>query len=259
MGNLDIFAGAVAAVAFVSIATFNTEAFSFGSILGFIFLASLFFLPNLLVQLVRVIIGSQVKKFDWVKFLLVALVIHFLVLMQRSLLPESYLSTPEELLVLVSITLALVTCEILEIKRAKATAGNLPLEEVIFDLALAPSRSSLILVSSVTFSVVYVWSLKGSLALLVALLAISPILVSKVNLLKPGRAIRINLPRKPEFEILIVCAATYLVFNGLSRLPFVTYSRMEALLVVGFVPLIMYSFYVTVASNIASKTASVSQ
>jgi len=259
LGNLDVFSGVVASIFFVSIATFNTEAFSFGSILGFIFLASLFFLPSLLVQVFKVVFGSQINKIDWIKFVLVALVVHFHVLMQRSLLPESYLSTSEELLVLASITVALVICEVLEIKRAKTPNVNSPLEEVNLDLALAPSRSSLILVSSVTFSVVYVWSLKGSLALLVALLAISPILVSKVNLLKPGRAIRINLPRKPEFEILIVCAATYLVFNGLSRLPFVTYSRMEALLVVGFVPLIMYSFYVTVASNIASKTASVSQ
>jgi hypothetical protein len=209
------------------------------------------------VQLVRVIIGSQVKKFDWVKFVLLALVIHFLVLMQRSLLPESYLSTPEEILVLVFIILAVVISEILEIKRAKATTGNIPIEEVIFDLELAPSRSILILVSSLTFSVVYMWSLKGSLALLVALLAVSPILVSKVNLLRPGRAIRINLPRRPELEILIVCAVTYLVFNGLSRLPFVTYSRMEALLVVGFVPVIIYSFYVALASSFASKTASV--
>jgi hypothetical protein len=259
LGNLDIFSGSVASVAFVSIATFNTQAFSFGSILGFIFLALLFFLPNLLVQLVRVIIGSQVKKFDWVKFAFVALVIHFLVLMQRSLLPESYLSTPKEILVLVSIILAVVTSEILEIKRAKATTGNLPLEEVIFDLELAPSRSSLILVSSAIFSVVYMWSLKGSLALLVALLAVSPILVSKVNLYKLGRAIRINLPRKLELEILIVCAATYLVFNGLSRLPFVTYSLLEALLVAGFVPVIIYSVYVAVASSVASKAASVSQ
>jgi hypothetical protein len=259
LGNLDIFSGLIAAVAFVSIATFNTQAFSFGSILGFIFLALLFFLPNLLVQLVRVIIGSQVKKFDWVKFVLLALVIHFLVLMQRSLLPESYLSTPEEILVLVFIILAVVISEILEIKRAKATTGNIPIEEVIFDLELAPSRSILILVSSLTFSVVYMWSLKGSLALLVALLAVSPILVSKVNLLRPGRAIRINLPRRPELEILIVCAVTYLVFNGLSRLPFVTYSRMEALLVVGFVPVIIYSFYVSMACNVASKTASVNQ
>jgi hypothetical protein len=257
MGNLDIFAGAVAAVAFVAIATFNTEAFSFGSILGFIFLASLFFLPNLLVQVLRVIFGSQINKIDWVKFVSVALVVHFHVLMQRSLLPESYLSTAEELLVLVVIIVALITCEILEIKGAKAPNVNLPLEEVTFDLALAPSRSSLFLVSSVVFSVIYVWSLKGSLALLVAFLAVSPILVSKVNLLRPGRAIQINLPRKLELEILIVCAATYLVFNGLSRLPFVTYSRMEALLVVGFVPVIVYSFYVALASSFASKAASV--
>jgi len=259
MGNLDIFAGAVAAVAFVAIATFNTEAFSFGSILGFIFLASLFFLPNLLVQALRVIFDSQINKLDWVKFLSVALVVHFHVLMQRSLLPESYLSTPEELLVLVAIIVALIICEILEIKGVKAPNVNLPLEEVTFDLALTPSRSSLFLVSSVVFSVIYVWSLKGSLALLVAFLAVSPILVSKVNLLRPGRAIRINLPRKLELEILIVCAATYLVFNGLSRLPFVTYSRMEALLVVGFVPVIIYSVYVAVASSVASKAASVSQ
>jgi hypothetical protein len=259
LGNLDIFSGSVAAVAFVSIATFNTQAFSFGSILGFIFLALLFFLPNLLVQLLRATIGSRVNMFDWVKFALVALVVHFLVLMQRSLLPESYLSTPEEILVLVSIIVAVVISEILEIKRAKAPTGNLPLEEVIFDLALAPSRSSLILVFSATFSVVYMWSLKGSLALLVALLAVWPIVVSKVNLFKLGRAIRINLPRKPELEILIVCAATYLVFNGLSRLPFVTYSLLEALLVAGFVPVIIYSFYVTVASSVAFKTASVSQ
>jgi hypothetical protein len=157
----------------------------------------------------------------------------------------------------VAIIVALIICEILEIKGVKAPNVNLPLEEVTFDLALAPSRSSLFLVSSVVFSVVYVWSLKGSLALLVAFLAVSPILVSKVNLLRPGRAIQINLPRKLELEILIVCAATYLVFNGLSRLPFVTYSRMEALLVVGFVPVIVYSFYVALASSFASKAASV--
>ena len=258
LGNLDVFAGAVASVAFVSIATFNTQAFSFGSILGFIFLASLFFLPNLLVKVFGVVIGSQIKKLDWVKFVSVALVVHFLVLMQRSLLPESYLSTPEELLVLVSIIVALVVCEILEIKRAKAPKMHLPLEEVTFDLQLAPSRSSLILVSSAAFSVVYMWSLKGSLALLVALLAVSPILVSKVNLVKLGSAIRINLPRKPAFEVLLVCAATYLVFNGLSRLPFVTYSLLEALLVAGFVPVIIYSFYVAVTSSNAPKTASIS-
>ena len=130
---------------------------------------------------------------------------------------------------------------------------------MIFDLELAPSRSSLILVSSAISSVVYMWSLKGSLALLVAFLAVSPILVSKVNLYKLGRAIRINLPRKLELEILIVCAATYLVFNGLSRLPFVTYSLLEAFLVTGFVPVIIYSVYVAVASSVASKAASVSQ
>jgi hypothetical protein len=258
LGNLDIFAGAVASVAFVSIATFNTQAFSFGSILGFIFLAALIFLPNLLVQVFGVIIGSQIKKLDWVKLLSVVLVVHFLVLMQRSLLPESYLSTPEELLVLVSIIVALVICEILEIKRVKAPNMKLPLEEVTFDLELAPSRSSLILVSSAAISVVYVWSLKGSLAILVALLAVSPILVSKVNLVKLGGAIRINLPRKPALEVLIVCAATYLVFNGLSRLPFVTYSLLEAFLVAGFLPVIIYSFYVAVASSTAPKTASVS-
>jgi hypothetical protein len=258
LGNLDIFAGAVASVAFVSIATFNTQAFSFGSILGFIFLASLFFLPNLLVQVFGVVIGSQIKKLDWVKFVSVALVVHFLVLMQRSLLPESYLSTPEELLVLVSIIVALVISEILEIKRVKAPNMNLPLEEVTFDLQLAPSRSSFILVFSAAFSVVYMWSLKGSLALLVALLVLLPISISKVNFVKLGSAIRINLPRKPALEVLLVCAATYLVFNGLSRLPFVTYSLFEALLVAGFVPVIVYSFYVAVTSSNAPKTASVS-
>jgi hypothetical protein len=258
LGNLDIFAGAVASVAFVSIATFNTQAFSFGSILGFIFLASLFFLPNLLVQVFGVVIGSQIKKLDWVKFVSVALVVHFLVLMQRSLLPESYLSTPEELLVLVSLIVALVISEILEIKRVKAPNMNLPLEEVTFHLQLAPSRSSFILVFSAAFSVVYMWSLKGSLALLVALLVLLPISISKVNFVKLGSAIRINLPRKPALEVLLVCAATYLVFNGLSRLPFVTYSLFEALLVAGFVPVIIYSFYVAVTSSNAPKTASVS-
>jgi hypothetical protein len=211
------------------------------------------------VQALRVVFGSQINKLDWVKFVSVALVVHFHVLMQRSLLPESYLSTPEELLVLVAIIVALVICEILEIKGAKAPNVNLPLEEVTFDLALAPSRSSLFLVSSVVFSVVYMWSLKGSLSLLVALLAVSPILVSKVNPLRLGSSIRIDFPRKPEFEILLVCAATYLVFNGLSRLPVVTYSLLEALLVAGFVPVIIYSFYVAVASSVASKAASVSQ
>ena len=258
-GNLDIFAGAVASVAFVSIATFNTQAFSFGSILGFIFLTLLFFLPNLLVQVVRVVIGNQINKFEWVKFASVALVVHSLVLMQRSLLPESYLTTPEELLVLVSIIVAVVSCEILDIKRVKAPYSNLPLEEVTFDATLAPSRSSLILVSSAAFSVIYVWSMKGGLALLVAFLALLPILVSKIHLVKLGSAIRINLPRKPELEIFLVCAATYLVFNGLSRLPFVTYSLLEALLVAGFVPVIMYSFYVAVACSAAPKAASVSQ
>ena len=258
LGNLDIFAGAVASVAFVSIATFNTQAFSFGSILGFIFLASLFFLPNLLVQVFGVVIGSQIKKLDWVKFVSVALVVHFLVLMQRSLLPESYLTTPNELLVLVSIIVALVISEILEIKRVKVPNMNLPLEEVTFDLQLAPSRSSFILVSSAAYSVVYMWSLKGSLALLVALLVLLPILVSKVNFVKSGSTIRIKLPRKPALEILLVCAATYLVFNGLSRLPFVTYSLLEALLVAGFVPVIIYAFYVGLACSAAPKAVSVS-
>jgi len=259
LGNLDIFAGAVAAVAFVSIATFNTQAFSFGSILGFIFVASLFFLPNLLVQVFRVVIGGQINKFDWVKFVSVALVVHFLVLMQRSVLPKSYLSTPEELLVLVSIIVALIMCEIFDIKRVQAPNVNLPLEEVSFDVALTPSRSSLILVSTGAFSVIYVWSMKGGLALLVALLVLLPIIVSKIDLVELGSTIRINLPRKPELEIFLVCAATYLVFNGLSRLPFVTYSLFEAFLVAGFVPVVIYSLYVAIAISVTPKTMSVAQ
>jgi hypothetical protein len=258
-GNIDIFAGVVASVAFVSIATFNTQAFSFGSILGFIFLASLFFLPNLFVQLIRVISGSEINKFDWIKVALVALVVHFLVLMQRSLLPQSYLSTPEELLVLVSIILAIVICEILDIKRVKVSNVSSPLEEVTFDVTLTPTRSSLMLFSAAVFSVIYVWSTKGGLAFLVALLALLPILASKINYEKIRIAIGINLPRKPQIEILFVCAVTYLVFVGFFRLPLVTYSLFEAFLVAGFVPVIIYSFYVAVANSAAPKATSVAR
>jgi hypothetical protein len=257
LGNMDIFSGMVAAVAFVSVATFNTQAFSFSSILGFVFIAFLFFIPNLLARILTAITSNQANKIDWIKIILVGLVVHFLVLMQRSLLSESYFNTPQELLVFASIVFAITICDLLDVKVSVASNARQPLEEVTLDLDFGPSRSSLPFFSSVVFSIIYVWSMSVGLALLVAVLSLIPILVSKIKIAKMTTSTRINLRRMPKLEILLVCATTYLVFNGLSRLPLVTYSVLEALLVAGFIPVIIYSIYVAIAFHTAPKTSSV--
>jgi hypothetical protein len=254
-GNLDVFSGIVAAVAFVSFATFSTEVFSFSSILGFVFIASLFFMPNLIALMLSVNTGTQINKFDWIKLTLIGLVVHFLVLMQRSLLPESYFTTAQELLVLVSIVLSILVCDLLDVKRTIVTNLRLPVEDVELDADFTFSRAGLLSFSVAVFSVVYVWSMNGGLAILVAVVALFPIIVSKIEIAKMANSTRINLPRKPAYEILLVCIATYLVFISLSRLPIVTYSVLETLLLAGFVPVYIHSLYVAAAFNTAAKMA----
>ena len=258
LGNLDIFSGIVGAIAFSAVSIFNTQAFSFGSILGIVFLSSLAFAPNLLVQVLGILTGNSEKKYDWAKFALVALVIHFLALLQRSLLSESYLSTSDELLVLASVLVAITLCEFLRVKREKAIEMNSPLEEVRLEIEILPSRSSLIILALAVFSVTYVWSLNGGLASLVALLAVFPILLSIIDLERLKNFQFFTLPRKPVVEILVVCITTYLVFVGLTSLPLVTYSLLDALLFSGFVPVILHAFYVAVANNAHAKSVSVS-
>jgi hypothetical protein len=254
-GNLDIFSGIVAAVTFVSFATFSTEVFSFSSILGFVFIASLFFIPNFIALMLSVIFGTQINKFDWINITLIGLVVHFLVLMQRSLLPESYFTTPQELLVMVSIVLSILVCDLLDVKRTIVANLRLPVEDVELDADFSFSRAGLLTFSVAVFSVVYVWSMNGGLAILVAVVALFPILVSRIEIAKMANSIRMNLPRKPAYEILFVCIATYLVFIGLSRLPIVTYSVLETLLLAGFIPVFIHSLYVAAAFNSAAKVA----
>jgi hypothetical protein len=256
LGNMDIFAGFIASIVFVSVATFNTEEFSFSIILGFVFLACLFFLPSIFLSVLSILFGDQAKRFDWAKIAIAAILVHFLVLMQRSLLPESYLSTPEELLVLVSIILAIVICQLLEIKKGDGGNRNLPLEEVNLEVSIAPSRSALIFYSFGLFSVIYAWSMKINLSLLTTLLALLPLLICRIRLDRLKGIVRIHLPRKPILEVISVCILTYIVFVGLTRLPLVTYSILESLFVAGFAPVIIYAFYVLIAAHCRPKVRS---
>ena len=257
LGNLDIFAGVVASIVFISFATFNAEEFSFSNTLGLIFISSLFFLPSLVVRTLSPDSGSHSRKLNSKMIAFVFLVVHFVVLVQRSLLSESYLSTSEELLVFVAITLSIFLCDVLEIRSEHANDLKLPLEEVKLEIVIAPSRSALIVTASLAFSLIYAWSMKVGLSLLVAILVLLPLAISKIYVDRLVGILRNPIPRKTLIELLIVSFFTYLVFVALSKLPLVTYSVLETLVVAGFAPLLVYSIYVTFSAHSGPKVENI--
>ena len=259
LGSLDIFSGLVAAVSFFAIRVWLFPEFSVSVVISTISISLLFFLPALISAYFSSLVHGKTKNqfsnsistfiFNWVSpFVMV----HFIFLIYRSINGSTQPSFSLEVLLISAIWAARFIESILSTQRFSARAKVSAVEQVDLTIGRLVSPASAVATYLFVSILMYLWTSKGLISLVLATLICLPLLLLQARPTAPWLFAFNKVKRNHLVEILLSVSAVFAFLKLLENFPVIAGSSPALFISLGLLPVIIHSI-ISFAADSASR------